>query len=636
MQPGDELPRQRKAHTMPRVEDDVTPQRTVDEIRASRKRQERLGRRNRRAISDFEEEQEDFEVKRDKEESSAWLDGPLALTLLPPLGSFLTGGDFVRDVLVLALLFYYLRALIKTPWELYTRARARRSPAGYEEDLESEEEDEPDHIRQIRALARSELRLAELTYLALCLLTPLIGTVLLRYVGSLLSASGSLSWFSTGLFVLATGVRPWRHLISLLTNRAEALHDIVYAPKIRKQQARGRRTPSDDERERQRDARTREAVEAAILLSTQQNENTRRDLRESDDKIAALESQISSLATSLDKLATRPPIPPSPTTVQMRTQRDAALQAQLETHTQSHSTTETALAQLSTDISTLETSLSALQVRVRTQEEVVEDAQTNIRSAVRSSDSMRQDMEIRVEGVLRGLADLERRLENEGERRAGDDRSTIEGRGALETRVRGIETSLESIINVLKESEKKATEALVSANSTAAKLAYGLGKVNGDVNEEGTTYSNVHPLVWTGGNGTTAQRRLSSSGNLPRLSSVRDDGNGFSWPNPLSPTKRGSSHRVPTSPGDPSSLKTRSRSRSSTINRQSTYVLASLPYDGHPLLSIRGIQARVVKYTLDAILFPVKVSQGILKFVLNVLGRGVKSESEALKLKKAE
>lgn len=56
-----------------------------------------------------------------------------------------------------------LTTCVIAPWELYTRARARRSPAGYEEDLESEEEeDEPDHIRQIRALARSELRFAEL------------------------------------------------------------------------------------------------------------------------------------------------------------------------------------------------------------------------------------------------------------------------------------------------------------------------------------------------------------------------------------------------------------------------------------------------------------------------------------------
>jgi uncharacterized membrane protein YqaE (UPF0057 family) len=63
----------------------------------------------------------------------------LALTLLPPIASFLTGGDFVRDSLVLALLFYYLRALIKTPWELYLDARARRPPPDLLDDDETEE-----------------------------------------------------------------------------------------------------------------------------------------------------------------------------------------------------------------------------------------------------------------------------------------------------------------------------------------------------------------------------------------------------------------------------------------------------------------------------------------------------------------
>ncbi len=107
---------------MPRVEEDILPQRAAHQVRTTRKRRERI---DRRAVSDAEEEPEHFVAKRDVEESSAWLDGPLALTLLPPLGSFLTGGsflamnsapaqmltglhnqgDFVRDVLVLALLF---------------------------------------------------------------------------------------------------------------------------------------------------------------------------------------------------------------------------------------------------------------------------------------------------------------------------------------------------------------------------------------------------------------------------------------------------------------------------------------------------------------------------------------------------
>lgn len=39
-----------------------------------------------------------------------------------------------------------------------------------------------------------------------------------------------VSTFSTSLFVLATGIRPWRHLIDLLRQRTEALHDAVHLP----------------------------------------------------------------------------------------------------------------------------------------------------------------------------------------------------------------------------------------------------------------------------------------------------------------------------------------------------------------------------------------------------------------------
>jgi len=161
---------------------------------------------------------------------SVWLDGPLALTLLPPIASFLTGGDFVRDSLVLALLFYYLRALIKTPWELYLDARARRPPPDLLDDDETEETIESESRRQLRAAARSELRFAELVYLGLCLVTPFLGTLLLQYGASLLSSDGTFTWFSKGLFVLATGIRPWRHLVALLTQRTTDLHDIVHMP----------------------------------------------------------------------------------------------------------------------------------------------------------------------------------------------------------------------------------------------------------------------------------------------------------------------------------------------------------------------------------------------------------------------
>jgi hypothetical protein len=60
--------------------------------------------------------------------------------------------------------------------------------------------------------------------------------------------------------------------------------------------------------------RTREAVEAAVLFSKEQNENTC-NLQESNDRVLALESQINNLAASLDKFSTLPP-PPTPRTMQ--------------------------------------------------------------------------------------------------------------------------------------------------------------------------------------------------------------------------------------------------------------------------------------------------------------------------------
>ena len=89
----------------------------VPRATGTRKRnKERLGQDNHEINDDVAEE---------ATTEGVWFDGPLALTLLPPLGSFLTGGlssmtlvevsyhrlsfpqtgDFIRDGLILALLF---------------------------------------------------------------------------------------------------------------------------------------------------------------------------------------------------------------------------------------------------------------------------------------------------------------------------------------------------------------------------------------------------------------------------------------------------------------------------------------------------------------------------------------------------
>jgi len=73
------------------------------------------------------------------------------------------------------------------------------------------------------------LKRAELAYLALSVLAPLLGAALLRYVGTALTGKDYISWFSTGVFVLVTGVRPWRHLSQRLHDRTEELHESIAA-----------------------------------------------------------------------------------------------------------------------------------------------------------------------------------------------------------------------------------------------------------------------------------------------------------------------------------------------------------------------------------------------------------------------
>lgn len=59
-----------------------------------------------------------------------------------------------------------------------------------------------------------------------------MGAALLRYATAAVLGPDAVSWFSTGLFVLATGMRPWSHLIDRLGNRTEELQDFVHYPSV--------------------------------------------------------------------------------------------------------------------------------------------------------------------------------------------------------------------------------------------------------------------------------------------------------------------------------------------------------------------------------------------------------------------
>jgi hypothetical protein len=92
------------------------------------------------------------------------------------------------------------------------------------------EREEEAAIRVQMRLAATELQRHEFAYLFISIVTPFVGAALLRSVLGLVNGVDAISWFSTALFVLAAGVRPWGHLISRLRERTTSLHDTIHYP----------------------------------------------------------------------------------------------------------------------------------------------------------------------------------------------------------------------------------------------------------------------------------------------------------------------------------------------------------------------------------------------------------------------
>jgi len=160
----------------------------------------------------------------DNLEKSSWTDLDLSIivSLISPLGSWLFGHDHVKNLFVILLLIFYLQQLITVPWRLYHSSRPRR-PSPH---IPAARKADDHHVR----LARSELRLHELFYLMLTLASPFLGAFMLRKVVATVTGNDSMSWFSTNLFVLATCIRPWAHLVSRLRKRTRDLHDVIHYP----------------------------------------------------------------------------------------------------------------------------------------------------------------------------------------------------------------------------------------------------------------------------------------------------------------------------------------------------------------------------------------------------------------------
>ncbi|EIN05685.1 hypothetical protein PUNSTDRAFT_91258 [Punctularia strigosozonata HHB-11173 SS5] len=154
----------------------------------------------------------------------AWYEFDLSVVvaLVSPLGNLLTGGDHVRNILLIILLIFYLHQVIEVPWSLYHSSRPRRRAPEIRVDGTVEE--------RYLQLASSELRRLELFFLLLTVISPFLGALLLRRISEAVLGHNAISWFSSGLFVLATGIRPWTHLVERLQQRTTDLHDIVHYP----------------------------------------------------------------------------------------------------------------------------------------------------------------------------------------------------------------------------------------------------------------------------------------------------------------------------------------------------------------------------------------------------------------------
>ncbi|KAK0219043.1 hypothetical protein IW262DRAFT_1074944 [Armillaria fumosa] len=67
-------------------------------------------------------------------------------------------------------------------------------------------------------------------FLLLATVSPFLGASFLRYILTLIAGEDILTWFSTGLILLATGIRPWTHVVERLTLRILHLHDVIHYP----------------------------------------------------------------------------------------------------------------------------------------------------------------------------------------------------------------------------------------------------------------------------------------------------------------------------------------------------------------------------------------------------------------------
>ena len=83
---------------------------------------------------------------------------------------------------------------------------------------------------RVSELASAELWWHEISYLCLAALAPFLGVFFLRTVILTITGEDAAPWFSTTVFVLASSLRPWSHIVSRLRHRVRDLHEAIHYP----------------------------------------------------------------------------------------------------------------------------------------------------------------------------------------------------------------------------------------------------------------------------------------------------------------------------------------------------------------------------------------------------------------------
>ncbi|KAE8406983.1 hypothetical protein BDV37DRAFT_280255 [Aspergillus pseudonomiae] len=185
-----------------------------------------------------------FDAADASNEESHWHSAPLALALLPAIAGvfFQNGSAVVTDVTLLVLAAIFLNWSVRLPWDWYRSAQAIRQDKFYDAneipvDIEidhtqdAKEDSAPAKQRatETASAASRELQIHEIVALASCFIFPLIGTWLLHGIRSKLSrpSEGLVSNYNLTIFLLASEIRPFAHLLRMVQARTLHLQRVV-------------------------------------------------------------------------------------------------------------------------------------------------------------------------------------------------------------------------------------------------------------------------------------------------------------------------------------------------------------------------------------------------------------------------